>query len=323
MHLSSWQLTHRGHLPAVIATLITMSSRRSYRIALIAVVAACLVGLWPLAAVAAPTSVSSAERARVEKAVRRLEVVRKRSAQIDAKLARTSAQLDDIVAEQSRAQDRLSTRVRSMYRAGDTGFVSVLMGASTFQEFVSRWELLTRMSSGDARMLRDLAVARSKAERSSKSLLRLQAQSARAVDDVAAEVARARKEFAASQAALRAYQSRTAAAGKRPAPARRDSTQKLKGSGAWKTGVASHYGRTFSGRGAGGERIGPYSMIVAHKTLPFGVLIEFEYGGRRAVARVADRGPRSAGRDFDLGPGVVRVLGFSGVHEVRYRIIRR
>jgi hypothetical protein len=26
---------------------------------------------------------------------------------------------------------------------------------------------------------------------------------------------------------------------------------------------------------------------------------------------------------FDLGPGVVRVLGFSGVHDVRYRVIGR
>ena len=63
-------------------------------------------------------------------------------------------------------------------------------------------------------------------------------------------------------------------------------------------------------------------MIVAHKTLRFGTLIEFEYKGRRAVARVADRGPHTAGRTFDLGPGVVRVLDFSGVHEVRYRIIK-
>jgi rare lipoprotein A (peptidoglycan hydrolase) len=62
---------------------------------------------------------------------------------------------------------------------------------------------------------------------------------------------------------------------------------------------------------------------VAHETLPFGTLIEFEYNGKRAVARIADRGPHTPGRTFDLGPGVVRVLDFGGVHEVRYRIIAR
>jgi rare lipoprotein A (peptidoglycan hydrolase) len=64
-------------------------------------------------------------------------------------------------------------------------------------------------------------------------------------------------------------------------------------------------------------------MMVAHKTLPFHTLIEFEYNGKRAVASVEDRGPQSKDRMFDLGPGVVRVLGFSGVHDVRYRVIGR
>jgi rare lipoprotein A (peptidoglycan hydrolase) len=64
-------------------------------------------------------------------------------------------------------------------------------------------------------------------------------------------------------------------------------------------------------------------MIVAHKTLPFGTLVEFEYGGRRAVAVVADRGPYVAGREFDLGPGVARTLGLNGVYTVQYRIVGR
>jgi rare lipoprotein A len=98
-------------------------------------------------------------------------------------------------------------------------------------------------------------------------------------------------------------------------------SQDLAGTGNWQVGVASHYGINFTGRGANGEPIGPYTMMVAHKTLPFGTLIEFEYNGKRAVAKVADRGPYTPGRDFDLGPGVVRVLGFNGVHQVRYRII--
>jgi rare lipoprotein A (peptidoglycan hydrolase) len=249
--------------------------------------------------------------------------VQQRSAQIEARLTRNSSQLDEIIAEQSRAKDRLSTRAQAIYRIDDTSFISVLMGASTFQEFVTRWELLTRIGSEDARVLRELEIARAKAERSSKTLLRLQDQSARALNEVAREAARARREFAASQSALRAYQARTATSGKQAGSSAKSAPKALKGSGAWKTAVASHYGRNFHGRGASGEEIGPYSMMVAHKTLPFGTLIEFEYDGKRAVARVADRGPRSAERDFDLGPGVVRVLDFSGVHEVRYRIIKR
>lgn len=213
-----------------------------------------------------------------------------------------------------------------MYRTGDIHFLSVLFDAATFDEFASRWELLTRMNRQDAEDLRELAAARAEGERAVASLLELQAEEARSVDELTREVARARRELASSEAALAAYEARIAAAAATDEPAARsrpraDPTQRLRGSGAWQTGVASHYGRNFTGRAANGETIGPYSMIVAHRTLPFGTLIEFEYGGKRAVARVADRGPHVAGRDFDLGPGVVRVLDFEGVHEVRYRII--
>ena len=64
-------------------------------------------------------------------------------------------------------------------------------------------------------------------------------------------------------------------------------------------------------------------MMVAHKTLPFHTLIEFMYNGKRCVASVEDRGPFTPGREFDLGPGVVRALGFNGVHPIQYRIIGR
>ncbi len=305
-----------------------MSIRRTLEFALAVAIATCVFALPSAPAAAAPSATqTAAERAKVDRAVRRLEVARKRSAAVTARAERTSQRLDRVIADQQRARDRLSSRAHLMYRSGDTNFVSVLLGAATFQEFASRWELLTRMSQQDAEDLRELAVARTKTERAATALLRLQAEEARSVDAMAREVTRARKELAASQSALAAYQARIAVTPERAptaaaAPKKRDSTQQLRGSGAWQTAVASHYGRNFTGRGASGQRIGPYSMMVAHKTLPFGTLIEFEYKGRRAVARVADRGPRSAGRTFDLGPGVVRVLDFNGVHEVRYRIIK-
>jgi len=286
--------------------------------------AVCVLGLLPTHALAAPAAAQvAADRVRVERAVKRLEAARARADATSERAEQTSAKLDRILAKQEQAQRRLSSRTSMMYRSGDTNFVSVLLGAATFQEFASRWELLSRMSRQDAEDLKALASARTQAERSAKSLLKLQAEQARSVDAVERELARARAEFANSRAALAAYESRSKTPAKRTTRPKTDSAQQLRGSGAWKTAVASHYGRNFTGRGASGERIGPYSMMVAHKTLPFGTLIEFEYKGRRAVAKVADRGPRSAARTFDLGPGVVRVLNFNGVHEVRYRIIER
>lgn len=303
-----------------------MSRRPTIRFALVVMVSACLLGGSVTPAMSAPTSTLATSQTRVERALRRLEAARSRSRAVTAKARTAAAKLDSLIAEQDKIHARLNARSNQMYRTGDTSFLSFLLGASTFREFVTRWDLLVRMNQQDADDLHDIAESRKAAEESAESLLELQAEQARAIAAVNRELAAARRQFAADQSALADYSARAAAAAaahRTVAKRKAASLQRFKGVGAWKTAVASHYGRNFSGRGASGERIGPYSMIVAHKTLPFGTLIEFEYNGKRAVARVADRGPHIAGRTFDLGPGVVRVLGFEGVHKVRYRIVKR
>jgi len=338
---STCEYSHRsppahGHTLGA-GTLVVMSYRRTIERTLVIAIAACLLGLPATQAVAAPSAAQvSADAARVEAAVGKLESARQRSAALAARVKRTSADLDRVMTEQQHAHDRLGSRAVKMYRSGDTGFIEVLLGASTFEQFAARWDILTRMNRQDAEDLRQLKIARTKAEQSAKSLMALQAEEAQAVDAQASEVAHSRKELATSRAALRAYEARAATIAKSAAPSKpksataasdaapkSDSTQRLSGSGAWKTSVASHYGKNFHGRGASGESIGPYSMMVAHETLPFGTLIEFEYNGKHAVAHVADRGPYSEGREFDLGPGVIRVLGFNGVHSLRWRVIGR
>ena len=90
----------------------------------------------------------------------------------------------------------------------------------------------------------------------------------------------------------------------------------------WNTAVASWYGPGFYGNTtAHGDVLTEDMMNVAHRSLPFGTRIEFEYDGRRAVAVVNDRGPFAGGRTFDLGPGTARALGFSGVQTVRWRVL--
>ena len=316
-----------------------MSARTIARRLLAAVVALSLSGLWGVPAAAVPSAAeTAADRAAVNRAIEQYVAAQDRSAEIETRLQASSVALEAAVAAENRGHEQLRSRVIAMYRTDDLDPVSVLLGASTLQDFVTRWDVLARIARQDAENLRSLKQARAAAVRSAEQLMALQAEQAQALDALADEVARAKKELAAREAALRDYEARLAAATKPGAPAgsatskktpttsaptREDLTQQLTGTGEWETAVASHYGRNFSGTGASGEKIGPYSMIVAHKTLPFGTLVEFEYRGTRAVARVADRGPYTADRTFDLGPGVVRVLDFSGVHEVRYRIIGR
>lgn len=92
--------------------------------------------------------------------------------------------------------------------------------------------------------------------------------------------------------------------------------------GGWKSAKVSWYGPGFIGNTmAGGGTLQWDSMVVAHRSLPFGTMIEFEYNGRTCVAVVQDRGPYAGGRIFDLGPGTAAALGFSGVGTVNYRIL--
>lgn len=106
-----------------------------------------------------------------------------------------------------------------------------------------------------------------------------------------------------------------------PTKASRPSIAAGSGKG-WKSARVSWYGPGFYGKTmAGGGVLTPGSMVVAHRSLPFGTRVELSYKGRTCVAVVRDRGPFSGGRTFDLGPGTARALGFSGVGTVRYRIL--
>lgn len=95
-------------------------------------------------------------------------------------------------------------------------------------------------------------------------------------------------------------------------------------SGGWQSARVSWYGPGFYGRKtASGAVLTQNMMNVAHKSLPFGTRIQFEYKGRTATAVVNDRGPYVGGRTFDLGPGTAQALGFGGVGTVHYRILGR
>lgn len=314
---------------------------RSRSLIIRALVAALLVfsaGARSAPALAEPLAEQVAvDRAALDRAVAAYEAAQQRSAQIDSQVAEMTAALDAAVAEQQRCEGYLGVRVGAIYRTGEASYLTLLLSATSLPELNERLDLLSRIAQQDARTVEDLKAARARAEANAAELLNTQAEQVQALEELDAEVTRARAEFAASDAALKQYEERraaaaaaAAAAAKRAAeeraaraPAPTAPAQDVSGTGEWRTAVASHYSSTFTGRGASGEPIGPYTMMVAHKTLPFGTLVEFEYKGKRAVASVEDRGPYIAGREWDLGPGVVRALSFNGVHEVRYRIISR
>jgi peptidoglycan lytic transglycosylase len=91
------------------------------------------------------------------------------------------------------------------------------------------------------------------------------------------------------------------------------------------TGYASWYGPGFHGRqAANGEIYDQHALTAAHRTLPFGTLVEVTRRdtGDRVVVRITDRGPFVRGRIIDLSHEAARELGSigPGVVPVRLRI---
>jgi rare lipoprotein A len=94
----------------------------------------------------------------------------------------------------------------------------------------------------------------------------------------------------------------------------------------WRAAQSSFYGRgTF--RGYCGRRfVSERALVVAHQRFRCGQKIEFRRPGGKAtfIARVVDRGPFSAGREFDLSWKLAQKMRLinKGVGPVRYRLVR-
>lgn len=75
---------------------------------------------------------------------------------------------------------------------------------------------------------------------------------------------------------------------------------------------ASYYGEAFNGRPtSSGEIFDMNAYTAAHRTLPFGTLLEVTNleNGKKVIVRVNDRGPFVANRELDLSKAAAKSLG--------------
>lgn len=88
--------------------------------------------------------------------------------------------------------------------------------------------------------------------------------------------------------------------------------------------TASYYGKEFDGlTTSSGERFDMNALTAAHKTLPFGTLLEVTNlaNGKRVTVRVNDRGPFVENRELDVSYAAAEALGMlvSGTAKVSIR----
>ncbi len=90
-------------------------------------------------------------------------------------------------------------------------------------------------------------------------------------------------------------------------------------------GQASYYSDKLSGRPtAQGEAYDPRAFTAAHRTLPFGTMVDVTRSdGRHVTVRINDRGPHKRGRVIDLSRRAAAQIGLvkEGVAEVSLRVV--
>jgi len=94
------------------------------------------------------------------------------------------------------------------------------------------------------------------------------------------------------------------------------------------SGVSSYYGKKFHGRKtANGETFNMYDLTAAHKTLPFGTVLEVENlsNNKKVTVRINDRGPFVRNRILDLSFAAAREIEMikSGTAKIRGKIVSR
>ena len=88
-------------------------------------------------------------------------------------------------------------------------------------------------------------------------------------------------------------------------------------------GVASWYGPGFDGRlTASGERYDMHALTAAHRTLPFGTVLEVRNldNGRSTQVRINDRGPFKKDRIVDLSLTAAQAIGMVGPGTARVEL---
>lgn len=152
------------------------TQKRAFVAAVMAVI--LLVGLMvpTVSAYAEPTSAE--KRAEAKQVLKQLEEMQVKldeasndyyaaldaQEEAEAKVVEAQAKVDEKTKEIEGYQEQLGDRARDMYRSGSISFVDVILGASSFEEFATTWNMLEMLNKDDAELVQQTKDAREELE---------------------------------------------------------------------------------------------------------------------------------------------------------------
>lgn len=108
---------------------------------------------------------------RVEKAAEKYNIARINYLAARNKRRTTEARLATTKKRMKVVQTHLNTRANVMYRQGDAGFLEVLLGAGSFDDFAATWDILTNLNEQDASNVAELRKLRIETVKLRKTLV--------------------------------------------------------------------------------------------------------------------------------------------------------
>lgn len=113
----------------------------------------------------------------------------------EARLAETTARMGDL-------RGYLNDRAVSMYLSGPTGFIEVLFGVESFDDFATVWDILNDMNEQDSESLDELEVLKAETEKLKVTLVEQEAIAKQSADTMKARESSIKAQLAERERAL-------------------------------------------------------------------------------------------------------------------------
>ena len=167
--------------------LASLTGRVAICVALVAVAgslaAVALAAPSTNAAIETKRDEAEAANKRVEELATDLELKGEELAEIEDAVANTRKQISETEAQLvladadlKRSQDVLNRRASGIYRKGKLNIISVFVGATDFGDFITRLDLLSRISRSDASVVATVKEAKGRVEKSRRALVTRQTE---------------------------------------------------------------------------------------------------------------------------------------------------
>lgn len=209
-------------------------------------------------------------------------------------------------------QERLGARANDMYKTGGTmSFFEVLLGASTFSEFLTSWDALEKITGQDAELVQESKDARAEAEAAEAEYT---AQKEKAAEEMANAKA-AQDEIAAAKAAM---ETELAKVNEEVALLQaKEEQEAIEAEEAKRREeLAKQYTESLTGGSSSSGSSGSFSSTMEGWTNPcpgyYSVTCEFGYSPITGSHNGIDLGASSGTPIYSAGPGTVTYVGWYG-----------